>query len=477
VKRWRSLFKGFLVILGLALLGSLGTLGWQVYVSDLRAEPLVGIITDNQRLVPFKGRQLRDCLIYVYTLSGSIPEQDMIALNGKAGNALRRTMDIEAIPATSESALTGIYRPQYMTVDLAPVWDMLRNGDRLRFKLVRSSLFRSLALKWLTYRCGTEVEVSGTLLPVSVQQEQASRQEPFPMLYHLFKPRFKPGEVVRLPGLKFGKERGKVSIDDKPVTILHWTDTEIIFRIPDKAKTGENIVFSIAGKDGRTHRFLAAIAAPPVPKPTTPQLDKVAWSRVTAGQSVQVTGSLFGKPGKVTFGNRQADIEFWSDRAVGFTVPENVPPGLQKVVITRDDRASVSFYARMKETAVANVEAPETDAVASLLRGYRKAKTGDKDGARAAFAQSFALTEENSAEGMAVRAFVRLMDNAEDAEAAQLARKATQLAKTPRERGLAYLAAGWALDRRQDWTTAKYLGDPQVRALAEALLANPPDNR
>lgn len=466
------LFKGLLVILGIALLGLLGTLGWQVYVSDLRAEPLVGVITDTQRLVPFKGRHLRDSLLYVYTLSGSIPEQDMIALRASAGNALQRTMDVKAVPDTSQAVFAGIYQPQYMTVDLSPVWEMLRNGDRLRFKFVRASIFRPLLPDWMTYRCRTEVEVSGSLLPVSVEQERASRQEPFPMLYHLFKPRFKLGEVVRLPGLKYGTTRGTVSIDDKSIPILHWTDTEIIFRIPEKSKPGESIVCTITSKDDRTHRFLAAIEAPPVPVPTTPQLDKAAWSTVTAGQSVRVTGSEFGKPGKVTFGDRLASIDFWSDRAVAFTVPEKVSPGLCKVVITRADKQSVSFYARMKEPVV---ETPEPDAVMSLLQGYRKLQTGDDKGARADFDGALELTEETSTEGIAVRAIIRLMNNAEDAEAEQMARKATRLAKTTRERGLAYLATGWNLNRRQDWTTAKGLDDPQIKALAEALLGDLPD--
>jgi len=474
VKRLRSLFKVILVVLSFALLGVFGTLGWQVYVNDVRAEPLVGMITDNQRLVPFKGQFLQGSRVYVYTLSGSIPEQDMITLNSKPGNALVRTMDVKGIPVKSQAVLDRIYSPQYLTVDLSAVWDMLRNGDRLRFRFVRASLLSFLAPRWLTYRCTAEVEVSASLLPVSVEQEQASKREPFPMLYYLFKPHFKLGEVVRLPGMKFGTTRGTVSIDNKPIPILHWTDTEIIFRIPDKTKPGENTVFTITSKDGNARRFLAALEAPAPPVSTAPQLDKVAWSSVTAGQSVRVTGSNFGNPGKVTFGDRQADIEFWSDHAVAFTVPDNVPSGLRKVTVTRADRQSVAFYARMKTPAVAKVTTPESDAVAALLQGYRQLMASDAKGARAAFDRSLALTDKDSAEGMAVRALIRLLSDATDAEALQMARKAALLAETPRERGLAYLAAGFDPARRDDWTTAKGLGDPQITALAEALLHDIP---
>ncbi|MHB9109255.1 MAG: hypothetical protein ACYDCO_19550 [Armatimonadota bacterium] len=471
----RAIIKGVLVVLGLLVLGTLGTIGWQAYVSELRAEPLVGMITDNQQQVPFRGINLRGCTVYISTESGSIPEQDMITLIAKSGNLLKSTLDVKAIPETTEETLYDVYRPEYITVDIAPVWDMLRNGDKLRFKFVRGSLFSRLVPGWLTYRCVTKVEVSGSLLPVSVQQEKSAHLEPFPMLYNLFKPRFKAGDVVRLPGLKFGMQRGTITCDGKPLQVLHWTDTEIIFRIPEKAKPGESLVFEITSSDNRSHKFLASIAGPATAIPTAPQLDKTATASVTAGQTVQVGGTSFGNPGTVAIASRGAEITFWSDRAVGFTVPDNVPPGLRKVIISRADKQSVSFFIRVKGEAAPKPPAP-SPAVAALLQGYQKLTADDAEGARARFDESLAKSGADTAEGTAIRALIRLMHNPEDEEAREMARKASQLAKTARERGLAYLATGWDPAKREDWNAAKKLGDPQVKALADLLLANPPEN-
>lgn len=477
VKTSRSIVKVILSILGLLVLTSFGTIGWQAYVSALRAEPLVGTITDNQQQVPFRGTNLQGCLVYIYTESGSIPEQDMITLPVETGNMLKSKLDIEAIPKTTEEALYDVYRPQYMTVDIAPVWDMLRNGDKLKFKFVRGSIFNRLVPDWLTYRCVTTVEVSGSLLPVSVQQEKSSHLEPFPMLYNLFKPRFKAGDVVRLPGLKFGMARGTITADGKPLSILHWTDTEIIFRIPENLKPGENLVFEITSNDNRSHKFLAAIAGPANAPPTAPQLDKTASSAVTAGETVRVGGTGFGNPGTVSFASRGAEITFWSDRAVGFTVPDNVPPGLRKVVISRADKQSVSLYLRVKGETAATKPVVPSPGVAALLQGYQKLTSNDVEGAREAFDQALAQSSADTAEGTAIRAIIRLMHDPGDEEAGQMARKATQLAKTPRDRGLALLATGWDAAARQDWATAKKSGDAQVKALADLLLANPPDNQ
>ena len=472
VKKSRSILVGILVILGIVILSALGTLWWQVAAGGLRAEPLVGVITDNQRLVPFKGQNLRGGILYVYTVSGSIPEEDQITLRLQPGNALAGRLNLPPIPTTAQAILTGIERPQYTTVDLSPVWDMLRNGDRLRFEFVRASFFRPLVPRWLTYQCVTEVAVHGSLLPISMPQ-QRTEHEPFPMLYQLYEPVFKPDEIVRLPGEDYGMERGTVSLDNKPIPVIHWTDTEIIFRIPETAKPGENIVFTITRKDNVAHKFLATIEAPSS-APPVPQLDKTAMPPVTAGQTVRVTGDALGTPGTVTFGNQAADISFWSDHAVAFTVPDNVPPGLRKVVITRADKQSVSFFARVKSPVVAKVT-PSPDAVALLLEGYRKLKAGDADAARAGFDQAVALTKTDSAEGMAMRAITRLMNDPADADALELAQKASQLAKTPRARALAYLATGWDPDFRQNWTLAKNLGDPQVKELVEMLLSDHPD--
>ena len=475
MKTSRTVLKVILVVLGLLVVGSFLTIGWQAYVTELRAEPLVGIITDDQQQVPFRGINLQGCVLYLSTESGSIPEQDMISLPVKPGNALQSTLDVEAIPKTTEEALYTVYRPQYVTVDIAPVWDMLRNGDRVRFKFVRGSVFSRLVPDWLTYRCVTKVEVSGSLLPVSIQQEKSSHLEPFPMLYNLYKPSFKAGDVVRLPGLKFGTKRGTITADGKPLPILHWTDTEIIFRIPEKAKPGENLVFEIASSDKRSHKFLAAIAGPAVAVPVGPQLDKTATAAVSAGDTVRVGGTGFGHPGTVSVASRGAEVTFWSDHAVGFTVPDNVPPGLRKVVITRADRQSVSFFTRVKGEAAPKPPAP-SPAVAALLQGYQKLAAGDEDGARTGFDEALAKSGADTTEGTAIRALIRLMHDAEDNEALQMARKAAPLAKTPRERGLALLATGFAPDHREDWTAAKKLGDPQVKALADLLLAHPPEN-
>lgn len=477
MKTSRSIVKVILAVLGLLIAASFVTIGWQAYVSELRAEPLVGTITDNQQQVPFRGINLQGCLVYIYSESGSIPEQDMITLPVKSGNTLKSTLDVAAIPNTTEETLSDVYRPQYVTVDIAPVWDMLRNGDKLRFKFVRGSIFNRLVPGWLTYHCVTKVEVSGSLLPVSVQQEKSSHLEPFPMLYNLYKPRFKAGDVVRLPGLKFGMSRGTITADGKPQQILHWTDTEIIFRITEKTKPGENLVFEITSSDNRTHKFLAAIAGPATAIPTSPQLDKTATAAVTAGETVRVGGSGFGNPGTVSFANHGAEISFWSDRAVAFVVPDNVPPGLRKVVISRADKQSVSCYIRVKGDTSAPKPSAPSPAVAALLQGYQKLTASDADGARAAFDQALAQSGADTTEGTAIRAIIRLMHDAADEEAGQMARKASQLAKTPRERGLALLATGWDTTQRQDWTTAKKSGDPQVKALAELLLANPPGDQ
>lgn len=475
MKTSRTVLKVVLVVCGLLGVGAFLTIGWQAFVTEVRAEPLVGMITDDQRLVPFRGINLQGCTLYLSTESGSIPEQDMISLPVKPGNALQSTLDVEAIPKTTEEALYTVYRPQYVTVDIAPVWDMLRNGDRLQFRFVRGSIFSRLVPNWLTYRCVTKVEVSGLLLPVSVQQEKASRREPFPMLYNLFKPRFKVGEVVRLPGLRFGAKRGAVTLEGAPLQILHWTDTEIIFRIPEKAKPGENLVFEITSSDKRSHKFLASIDGPVAAAPPGPQLDTTAMGAVQAGDTVRVGGVGFGNPGTVSVASRGAEVTFWSDRAVGFTVPDNTPPGLRKVIITRADRQSVSFHIRVKGEPAPKPPAP-SPVVAALLEGYRKLAAGDETGARASFDQALAKSNADSAEGTTIRALIRLMHDVEDEEALQMARKAAPLAKTVRERGLALLATGFDPTRREDWTAAQKLGDPQVKALADLLLSHPPEN-
>jgi len=471
--RSRKVAFGILIVIGVLLLAVAGVVFGQAFLRSTIAEPLLSVVNDGQQQVPLSGQYLQGCRIFVHTTSSSIPEGAMLPLTPVAGNALADQLAAQDIPATSAAVLGMLSHVETVTVDIGAIWDKLRDGDRLHFTLVQQSPFARLLPALFTYQCRTEVAVSGAFLPSLVPDNPAAENFPFPHLYKIFKPTFTTGEIVRLPGEDFGKQKGELSIDGKVAPTIYWTPTEIIFRVPEETKPGENVVFKITRHDDRKDvKFLISVVAPapltpPVPDPA---LDKTSLKPVEIGQTVRVSGEHFGTPGSVVSNKKRAEVSFWSEKAVAFTVPAGVPTGLQQFTITRQDGKSVSFSVQVAAPKPEVAPVAKEDPVSLLLQGYRKSKEGDMPRARALFEKAGEVAGDRTAEGLAVRASARYLLDAADQEAGALADRALAEAKNGREEALARLALGWKTDMKDHWKAAAGAGDDNIKVLAEELL-------
>lgn len=478
----RKFLLGSLLVIGVLLLAVLA-LYWQASAGSVRAEPLVGAVTDEQRLVPFEGSSLAGARLYAYTTSDAIPQGAMVRLHPAPGNLLKEKINPRQTPVAAQTLRDQLDNPQQVTADLAQIWDQLRDGDRLHFRLVKRSILARLFPKFYTYDCQTEVGVSGALLPTLLPADPSMVDAPYPHLFQIFKPTFKIGEIVRLPGQQYGASKGQFKIDGKPSPTIHWSDTEIIFRIPEKTRIGENIIFEIdRSTDAKQMKFLAGVqpAGSIIQVDAdTPTLDKIALGILQPGQSARITGDHLGAPGNLTVNRTRADISFWSDRAVAFTVPGAASSGMQHFTIMRKDGKSVSFYASIKRAAGTAAPKPTSpipsaaeDAVSLLMGGYEKLRVNNRNDAEPLFAKAVAMSDKNSVEGQAIQAIVSiLLDPQIDGnyEGARLADRAMRAAKTDRERGLAFIAKGFYEDK-SNWEDAARAGDDKVKAFADELM-------
>jgi len=219
---------------------------WQAFVRDMRVEPLVGRVTESDRIVPFKGRYTQGATVYVYTKSGSISANNPTKLNGvKYGeDAKNKAKKSEGhAPATAQSVINqlNVTNPQYVVADLDEIWDDLKRGDKLRFKIVRGSIFARLVKGWLTYECNTVIDV-----------EKKAEAQPLaaPALLKAYWPPVEAGKSATITGSRLGSG-GAITVDGRDMQIMKWGDAAITFKVPADMEEAKKGVLEVMRDDGQ----------------------------------------------------------------------------------------------------------------------------------------------------------------------------------------------------------------------------------
>jgi hypothetical protein len=140
------------------------------------------------------------------------------------------------------------------------------------------------------------------------------------------------GDTVTLTGSHFGEEPGSVAIGGEQYSADSWSDTEVVFTVPDDARSG----YAGVVRDGMTSNGIWLTIAPRVDSLST-------W---WAGHGAQVTvqgrgfGSAEGSPYTLLVGGQEVPADSWSPDMVTFTVPAGAQSGY--VGFTNGDRAETS---------------------------------------------------------------------------------------------------------------------------------------
>ena len=173
------------------------------------------------------------------------------------------------------------------------------------------------------------------------------------------------GQTVTVNGYNFGSTQGTgyVRFTDNGVnwgapgdtaawTIVSWTNTQIVFDVPQPSGTsgqwsvapGTDASFTVTNSSGYTSPPQTVAITQP-----TPTISSVSPTSATAGETVTITGSSFGSEkstGYVHFADNGTNwgapgdlasltIDSWSDTSITFTVPNGqwtVTPGTTATV-------------------------------------------------------------------------------------------------------------------------------------------------
>lgn len=141
------------------------------------------------------------------------------------------------------------------------------------------------------------------------------------------------GDVITIAGSNFGATQASSTVTIGSVVatkVVSWTDALIKVTVPDGVQPGHaiNVKVSAGGGDSAP----SSIAILPSVTNLNPTADVV-------GNSVIISGNFGDIPGKVVFGNTDANPT-WGKSSITTRVPDGVDPGTVDVVVTVDGQSS-----------------------------------------------------------------------------------------------------------------------------------------
>ncbi|MFH0930091.1 MAG: IPT/TIG domain-containing protein [Candidatus Moraniibacteriota bacterium] len=145
-----------------------------------------------------------------------------------------------------------------------------------------------------------------------------------PQLYRLSKYRGFVGEKVKITGINFGGEQGKVMFDDwTKAEIVSWSKKKIIIRVPDVAVTKAHKVRVCKRYDdcARSQKFFVKRSGPELWKIKNLSGSKNYQGK--PGDTLKLTGQNFGSKNiSVLFGDTPGRITSRTKKWIKVVVPE-----------------------------------------------------------------------------------------------------------------------------------------------------------
>jgi len=393
----------------------IGSMLWQTFIRDMRLEPLVDTISVGQVSIPFEGRYLKGAKVYVYTsLGDAIPQERAVLVKSTPG--LSRKVAESQCPDTARRVINAldVKTPEYLTVNLADVWDKLQPRERVCFKVVRGSMVARVFPGLVTYRCETLL---------TVHKQQAANTDPV-----LDSPKFtaKQDDVLIIKGQHFGDKFGTVLIANAPATVQEWKDLSIKVKLP----TGVNgsLPLKLTCGDGKECNGTVDIT----PAPTT-------------GPSGATGPTATPGPAPAT-GPAPSPSPTPQPRPSPSPTPTPRPTPRPEPVTPTTSNWQSAYACLMRDD----------------LKGANKALAGDT---------------ESSAETMALRSIIIAREKGTpdpaDPKAQSLAENAAPT--TPRGKALTNIALGYCYERTKYWGKA-YWADPSCELAVKLLKGQFGDN-
>lgn len=171
-----------------------------------------------------------------------------------------------------------------------------------------------------------------------------------PILYRLSKYKGYVGEKVKITGVNFGSEEGKVMFDDwTRAEILSWSKKKIIIRVPDVAVTKTHKVRVCKRYDDctRSQKFFVKRKGPELWRIKNVSDGKKYEGR--PGDKLKLTGQNFGSKNiTVMFGDVRARITSRTKKWIKVIVPELEKDRTYSVFVTdgTNDSNSQNFYVK-----------------------------------------------------------------------------------------------------------------------------------
>lgn len=171
-----------------------------------------------------------------------------------------------------------------------------------------------------------------------------------PELYKLSKYKGYVGEKVKITGINFGKEKGKVMFDDwTKAPIVKWSKKKIIIRVPDVAVTKTHKVRVCKRYDDctRSQKFFVKRAGPELWR--IKNLSNGKNYQGIPGDKLKITGLNFGSENiSVMFGTAPARILSRTKKTIRIVVPDVARDDTYSVYVTDgvNNSNSQNFYIR-----------------------------------------------------------------------------------------------------------------------------------
>lgn len=169
-----------------------------------------------------------------------------------------------------------------------------------------------------------------------------------PELYKLSKYRGYVGEKVKITGINFGGEKGKVMFDDwTKAEIVSWSKKKIIIRVPDVTVTKTHKVRVCKRYDDctRSQKFFVKRTGPELWR--IKNLSNGKNYQGIPGDRLKITGLNFGSENiSVTFGTAPAKILSRTKKTIRIVVPDVARDGTYSVYVTDgvNNSNSQNFY-------------------------------------------------------------------------------------------------------------------------------------
>ena len=143
------------------------------------------------------------------------------------------------------------------------------------------------------------------------------------------------GTQVTLTGANFGATQGSSTLSLGPAaTITTWSDTQIVFNVPQGATPGQQTIWLFVDSVAATENFTVNSQA-------SPTITTMSPASGPTGTQVTIIGSGFGSiqgTNTLTFNGVAATVASWTDTSISASVPPGATSG--NVVVTVGGQAS-----------------------------------------------------------------------------------------------------------------------------------------